>query len=186
MYREIIHQKDRWHLIEQTIFSHYQLLNCNTLQRCQGITFFVINRIHVVFTWEYAGFYSKLTQSCTYSHLLRIWENTVPKHPVFTIVLHGEFSQESSIIDTAQKMEFSINDFFSKYDQICSFLRIWSHFLKKSLMENLIICTVRYLTGSSIRLWDYTSTLYLFWRIILNSEFHILAKPMVTGIQNRI
>ena len=80
----------------------------------------------------------------------------------------------------------SINDFFSKCDQICSFLRIWSHFLKKSLMENFIICTVRYLTGSSIRLWDYTFTLYLFWRIILNSEFHILAKPMVTGIQNRI
>ena len=85
------------------------------------------------------------------------------KDPVFTIVLHGEFSQEISIIDTAQKMEFSINDFVSKCDQICSFLRIWSHFLKKSLMENFIICTVRYLTGSSIRLWDYTSTLYLFW-----------------------
>ena len=108
MNREIIHQKDRWHLTEQTIFSRYQLLNCNTLQRCQGITFFGINRIHVVFTWKYAGFYSKLTQSCTYSHLLQKWENTVPKDPVFTIVLHGEFSQESSTIDTAQKMEFPL------------------------------------------------------------------------------
>ena len=37
---------------------------------------------------------------------------------------------------TAQK--FSIKDFFSKYDQIRSFLRIWSHLLKKSLMENFI------------------------------------------------
>ena len=27
-------------------------------------------------------------------------------------------------------------DFFSKCDQIRSFLRIWSHLLKKSLMEN--------------------------------------------------
>ena len=35
-----------------------------------------------------------------------------------------------------QKMQFSIKDFFSKCDQICSFLRIWSHLLKKSLMEN--------------------------------------------------
>ena len=35
-------------------------------------------------------------------------------------------------------MKFSINDFFSKYDQIRSFLRIWSHLLKKSLMENFI------------------------------------------------
>ena len=35
---------------------------------------------------------------------------------------------------TAQKMKFSIKDFFSKYDQIRSFLQIWSHLLKKSLM----------------------------------------------------
>ena len=32
---------------------------------------------------------------------------------------------------TAQKMKFSIQDFFSKCDQIRSFLRIWSHLLKK-------------------------------------------------------
>ena len=38
---------------------------------------------------------------------------------------------------TAQKMKFSIKDFFSKCDQTRSFLRIWSHKLKKSLMENL-------------------------------------------------
>ena len=37
----------------------------------------------------------------------------------------------------ARKMKFSIIDFFRKCNQICSFL-IWSHFLKKSLMENLI------------------------------------------------
>ena len=39
---------------------------------------------------------------------------------------------------TAQKMKFSIKDFFSKCDQIRSFLRLWSHLLKKSLMENVI------------------------------------------------
>ena len=32
-------------------------------------------------------------------------------------------------------MKFSIKDFFSKCDQIRSFLRIWLHLLKKSLME---------------------------------------------------
>ena len=36
-----------------------------------------------------------------------------------------------SAIDTAQKMKFSIKDFFSK------------HLLKKSLMENVIICAMR-------------------------------------------
>ena len=40
---------------------------------------------------------------------------------------------------TAQKMKFSIKDFYSKCDQIRSFLRIWSHLLKKLLMENLCI-----------------------------------------------
>ena len=43
---------------------------------------------------------------------------------------------------TAQKMKFSIKDCFSKYDQIRSFLRIWSHLLKKSLMEKFIFCAV--------------------------------------------
>ena len=35
-------------------------------------------------------------------------------------------------------MKFSIKDFFSKCDQILSFLLIWSHLLKKPLMENFI------------------------------------------------
>ena len=39
-------------------------------------------------------------------------------------------------------MKFSIKDFFSKCDQIRSFLRIWLHLLKKSLMENFNFCTV--------------------------------------------
>ena len=42
---------------------------------------------------------------------------------------------------TTQKMNLSIKDFFSKYDQICRKLQIWSHLLKKSLMENFIFCT---------------------------------------------
>ena len=43
---------------------------------------------------------------------------------------------------TAQIMKFSIKDIFSKGDQIRRFLRIWSHLLKKSLMEIFIFCAV--------------------------------------------
>ena len=43
-----------------------------------------------------------------------------------------------NVAATAQKMKFSIKDFFSKYDQILRKLWIWSHLLKKSLMENFI------------------------------------------------
>ena len=42
----------------------------------------------------------------------------------------------------AQRMKFSIEDFFSKCDQIRSFLQIWLHLLQKSLMENFIFCAV--------------------------------------------
>ena len=43
---------------------------------------------------------------------------------------------------TAHKMKFSINHFFSKCDQIRKKLRIWSHLLKKSLMENFNFCVL--------------------------------------------
>ena len=47
-----------------------------------------------------------------------------------------------SRIITAQETKFSIKDFFSECDQICRKLRIWSHLLKKFLMENFIFCAV--------------------------------------------
>ena len=43
---------------------------------------------------------------------------------------------------TAQKMKFSINYFFSECDHVRRKLRISSHVLKKSLMENFIFCAV--------------------------------------------
>ena len=39
-------------------------------------------------------------------------------------------------------MKFPIKDFFSKCEQIRRKLRICSHLLKKSLMENFIFCAV--------------------------------------------
>ena len=49
-------------------------------------------------------------------------------------------------------MKFSGKDFFSKCDQIRSFLQIWSHLLKKSLMENFIFCAETNL-APSLHLW---------------------------------
>ena len=42
----------------------------------------------------------------------------------------------------AQKIKFSTKDFSSNCDQICRFLWICSHLLKKSLMKNFIFCPV--------------------------------------------
>ena len=41
-----------------------------------------------------------------------------------------------------EKINFSINDFSRKCDQIRWKLRIWSHLLEKSLMENFIFRAV--------------------------------------------
>ena len=40
--------------------------------------------------------------------------------------------------NTAQKMKFSMEEFFSKCDKIRGKLQIWSHLLKNSLIENFI------------------------------------------------
>ena len=58
---------------------------------------------------------------------------------------------------TAQKMKFSITNFFSKCDQIRRKLRIWSHLLKKSVMVNFIFCAMlltflTYFTAENSRL----------------------------------
>ena len=49
------------------------------------------------------------------------------------------------VYTTAQKMKFPIKYFFSKCDKIHRELRIWSHLLKISLMENSIFCAVHLL-----------------------------------------
>ena len=41
----------------------------------------------------------------------------------------------------AQKMKFSIKDFFIKCEQIYRELQIWSNLVKKSLMENFFFCS---------------------------------------------
>ena len=56
-----------------------------------------------------------------------------------------EFTFLTHITNTAQKMKFSIKDLFSKCDQISRSLRIWSHLLKKSLIENFIfLCSAKW------------------------------------------
>ena len=60
---------------------------------------------------------------------------------------------------TTQEMKFSVKDFFSKCDQICRKLRIWSHLRKKCLMENFIFCTVK--VSLNVK-WIYRKVKWLF------------------------
>ena len=70
---------------------------------------------------------------------------------------------------TAQKMKFSITDF-------SIFLRIWSHLLKKSLMENFIFCTV----SSSTRSYAITNSYYYFC-LWFNSIFKMICSFWLMG-----
>ena len=62
-------------------------------------------------------------------------------------------------------MKFSIKDFFSKCDQIRSFLRIWSHLLKKSLDLNFVQSSMASKARSSVE--DLTA----FLKEILDWDF---------------
>ena len=60
----------------------------------------------------------------------------------------------------------SLKDFFSKCDQIGSFLQIWSHLLKKSLIENLgfgaVIFSINItaLQVFSFELWEISQNIF--------------------------
>ena len=54
-------------------------------------------------------------------------------------------------------MKFSIMDFFSKCDQIRKKLQIWSHLLKKFLMEKFSFCEVKVVIGRFLN-WLFDST----------------------------
>ena len=59
-------------------------------------------------------------------------------------------------------MKFSIKDFFRKCDRIRRRLRIWSHLLKKPLMENLIFCAVYNSKKSVKKIYDSKASQNLF------------------------
>ena len=77
----------------------------------------------------------------------KVFQNRVPRYfhclilPIKTSARQSILHKKCSPLNVQQKL--SINNFFSKCDQIRSFLRIWSHLLKKSLMENFIFCAVQ-------------------------------------------
>ena len=75
--------------------------------------------------------------------MYQIYESFDDVHEIRSVFLHMSKAFISYGMSTAQKMKFSIEDFFSKCDQIRRNLRVESHLLKKSLVENFIFCAVK-------------------------------------------
>ena len=78
---------------------------------------------------------------------------------------------------TTQKMKFSIKDFFSKCDQIRRKLRIWSHLLKKSLMENLIFCAVCNVCCCLDWLFSYSLAALL--TVLISFHILVVSRPVL-------
>ena len=81
------------------------------------------------------------------------------------------------IFVTTQKMKFSIKDFFSKCDQIRRKLRIWSHLLKKSLMENLIFCAVCNVCCCLDWLFSYSLAALL--TVLISFHILVVSRPVL-------
>ena len=82
-------------------------------------------------------------------------------------------------------MKFSIKDFFSKYDQIRNFLRIWSHLLKKSIISNLIFCAVDTTMSKLLEWWVDSSTLLILrthWRVIFGKVIRCSTLRLWVGL----
>ena len=74
-------------------------------------------------------------------------------------------------------MKFSIKDFFTKCDQICRKLPIWSHLLNIFLMVNFIFCTVSPCIDKKILVHKINFLILFIWfqfRLIRRENLQIL------------
>ena len=84
---------------------------------------------------------------------------------LYSMFMFKTFALSNFWMSHRTKNKFLIKDFFSKWDQIRCFLRIWSHLLKKSLMENFIFgCPSHNLKWMWSIIWPRTSrtSVYIF------------------------
>ena len=87
---------------------------------------------------------------------------------------------------TGQKIKLTIQDFFSKCDQIRRKLRIWLHLLKKSLMENFIFSAVKYVIHINSRArrhqkWTVKSNILIKQETFLQQQPNIVNRTMISN-----
>ena len=82
-------------------------------------------------------------------------------HVILYVLLHSFWHWTKNF--TAQKKKFSVQNFLGKCDQIGKNLQIWSHLMKKSVMENFIFwaVTFMFLTTSGTHNFPYRSVILL-------------------------
>ena len=120
----------------------------NLLWNCMLIRFIItFNKILILATESVKQSQGKITllSSLLTLHKILVWSQEQKQIDILKVYTQNKWwkhltsSIEVSLnalslwaITTAQKMKFSIEDFFTKWEQIPSLLRIWSHLLNKS------------------------------------------------------
>ena len=103
--------------------------------------------------------------------------NSVPLnlYIMYAITSKREYSWfDRHCANTAQKIKFSIKYFLSKCDQVRRKLRIWSHFLKNSLMKNFIfLCSESQLKVSESQRSVKTSLAFTAENIVISPDFMV-------------
>ena len=119
--------------------------------------------------------YASRFRACAY--LVILWKNSLYQQNFSEILLRSSYSLSppGQLLPSAQKMKFSIKDFFCKYDHIHSFLWIWSHLLMKSLMETSVFVQCRLDLN---RILPYFVSLFLFYNPWLHQE-HIYVSGVI-------
>ena len=113
-----------------------------TLVKCLGASYTnsapcVVWYLYIFCRWRYVFYLSRDPTK------LLLWELLPACHHPEKFCGHRHSDRlRGQMLHTGEKIKFSIKDFFSKCDQVCCFLRIWSHLQKKSWMGNFIFCAV--------------------------------------------
>ena len=129
--------------------------------------------------------YNNIFRTATLHGIIALLQNQYQSNFIWKFLRYiwflSDWIFETASCITVQKMKFSIMDFFSKCDQIRSFLLIWSHLLKKCVMKNFIFCAmycVVTLLAASLFVLNFfndsnsltlTST-FFYWNILLYSN----------------
>ena len=122
--------------VDRTIPDTWELIKEQTVaQRTDKVDFSTQNSVALQL---FQGWMVPVKNKCLISAQTTFYCINIANHN--SSVFFRSFELTLTKVHKAQctKMKFSIKEFFSKCDQIRSFLRIWSHLLEKSLMENFI------------------------------------------------
>ena len=99
-------------------------------------------------TFYYHKTHKSISNDCFFSFIISIntcyeQRSLCPGHARFLRLDHRGVLKGGRWAQSIFILVYWTKDFFSKYDQTCRKLRIWSHLLKKSLMENFTFCDVK-------------------------------------------